>query len=168
MQSLNDKEKYQLKIAFFKAINFDTDFNECIDIAINNLENGITDKNIAILAGLDPNDHFEIKKYVELIIKEELIQNNDDKLTCAGKHLISLAEQYFNNSLKLNELDIILWKIGSKYNYPEWIIELACASEDTLDLNSDVSFFNERLHFVIDLWKTSDNISSFISLYKNE
>jgi hypothetical protein len=151
--------------AFFQGKFLDSGYAPCVDWALTELENGSTDKNVTILAGLNKNDYWEIKKYIEYIIGFELVDNNLNNENWAGKHIVELANKFNNKEMTIHELDEIIGKLYHRLNYPTWLTILSRNCEYANDIKVFEMPFQQELEYIRSLWEKCNTTEEFYKEY---
>jgi len=162
---MNKEEIQNIKNCFYRNKFFGDHYKECIDWAVTQLENENSQESICILAGLDPKDYWNIKKMIEEIINEELIDNQENNETWAGKYIVELSDRYLNKEITINDLDEIISKLYYKLNYPNWLDMLARNCEYATDIGPFQKPFNDELQYIIGIWMNSIDIREFRKKY---
>jgi hypothetical protein len=150
---------------FFRATFFNENYGECINWALKELEDGSEDENVMILAGLEKDNYWEIKKYIERIIKQELVRNKTNDENWAGKYILELANQYFNNRIGIMKMDVILSRLYYRLDCPDWLSTLTRNCEYATDSHLFEKPFEEELKYIADLWKENNTIIDFQKEY---
>lgn len=163
------QKKYRdLVNRFLEADFYGTDYSECINWAVDELSKGNENEDICILAGLEKNDYWEIRKYVERILSEEIPTDAFSQQTWAGKTICRMYDQYKSGSLDLTKLeqkiDTLYWRLG----YPNWLVMLARNCEYATDIDVFLRPFEEEFEYIAGLWRLSDDLSDFLQKYKRE
>ena len=129
-----DHKKQELTNHFFRSKFYGLPCGGCIDWAMSELEQGATDEDVQILAGLDATDYWEIKRYIEKIVGMELVESDYAHQNWAGKLIVELAEDYNSGAIGVVELDTIISKLYYKLGYPGSMTMLARNSEYATDV----------------------------------
>jgi len=157
---------YQALInAFFKAKFLDIGFQECVDWAVRQLDQNPNNMNVMILAGLEKNDYWEIKKYIEAIIGSELVDSSQSNENWAGKYLLELEHKFKEDQISIQKLDEILSKIYYRLDYPNWLVMLARNCEYATDVDAFMKPFLDELDYVCSIWRVSATIEEFNQKY---
>ena len=162
---MQNNKKRELINYFIEAKYMETNYECCINWAIGQIEKGIDNNDINILAGLNPDDYFELKKYIEKIINEEIVFDQNNIETWAGEVVVKNGEKYLRKEIDIFKLDEILTKLYYKTNYPFWLAMLARNCEYATDIKAFEKPFLDELNYIMDLWKNSFDLNDFNMKY---
>ena len=129
------------------------------------LEQGATDEDVQILAGLDATDYWEIKRYIEKIVGMELVESDYAHQNWAGKLIVELAEDYNSGAIGVVELDTIISKLYYKLGYPGWMTMLARNCEYATDIPAFTKPFQDELNYMAELWLRAEDLNDFNRKY---
>ncbi|MDC7127368.1 MAG: hypothetical protein PQJ46_17525 [Spirochaetales bacterium] len=160
--------KKELKQTYIEAQFFESAFEKSIEWAITQIENGTDDMNINILAGLEPNNYFEIKEYIENILDEELTVSKEDLEEWAGQYIIELKKLFIDQVIDIWKLDEKISRLYYKLDYPNWMVMLARNCEYATDVEPFEKPFEDELEYITELWTKYPEYSDFIENYKRE
>jgi hypothetical protein len=162
------KDHRDLVNRFLEADYFGSDYSACIDWALYELSKGHTAEDICILAGLEKNDHWEIKRYIERIVSEDIIGDAFWQQTWAGKAICRMYDQYRSGALNLSELEKKIDRLYVGLGYPLWLVMLARNCEYATDTDAFTKPFEEEFEYIASLWRISDDLGEFLQKYKRE
>jgi hypothetical protein len=160
-----NNENRKLVNAFIGAKYLNVNYEGCINWAIKQIEKGVDEDNINILAGLNPNNSWEIEEYIEKIIGEENVFEDNNIQTWAGEVVVKNGEKYFGKEIDIFELERILTELCYKLNYPDWLVMLSRNCEYATDIKSFEKPFLDELNYIMDLWKKSFDLNDFNKKY---
>lgn len=160
--------KKELKQSYIEAQFFESAFEKSIEWAITQIVNGTDDMNINILAGLEPNNYFEIKEYVEKILDEELNVSKEDLEEWAGQYIIELKKLFTDQVIDIWKMDEKISRLYYKLDYPNWMVMLARNCEYATDVEPFEKPFEDELEYITELWTKYPEYSVFIEHYKRE
>ncbi len=146
---------------YYQATYLDTNYINCINWAIEQIENGIDDTNINILAGLNPDNQTEVQEYIEKIIQKVIVPDDYDIETWAGKFIVLTGEKYLKNEIDISEFDEILSKLYYNLEYPHWMGMLSRNCEYATDIDGFKEPFLNELNCIMDSWRGSNNLEDF-------
>jgi len=153
---------------FLEADFFGSDYSECIRWAVDELANGCADEHVCVLAGLEKNDHWEVKRSIERIISEDIVGDAFSQQTWAGKAICRMYDQYRSGSLTLSELEHKIDTLYVRLDYPRWLVMLARNCEYATDIDLFMKPFEQELEYIAELWRTSDDLDDFLRIYRKE
>ena len=157
--------KKELKNLYIKAQFFKTSYERIIEWAMKQIEIGIDDMNINILAGLEPNHYFEVREYIEQILDEELNISKEDLEEWAGNYITEQKELFENEEIDIWKFDEKISKIYYKLDYPCWMHMLARNCEYSTDIDVFEKPFKNELDYITGLWAKYPEYTDFIKHY---
>ncbi len=157
--------KRELKLTFIEAQFFKSSFEKTIEWAMTQIENGVDDINVNILAGLNPNHYFEIKEYIEKILCVEMSISKADLEEWAGNYIIELKQLFDKKKIDIWKFDEKISQLYYKLNYPNWMVMLARNCEYSTDIKDFEKPFKEELEYITGLWTIYPEYSEFIKYY---
>lgn len=163
-----NKDHRDLVNRFLEADFFGSDYSACINWAFDELSKGHDAEDICILAGLEKDDHWEIKKRIERIISEDIIVDVFWQQTWAGKAICRMYDEYRSGVLNLSELEKKIYSLYWGLDYPSWLVMLSRNCEYATDMDSFAKPFEEEFEYIASLWRISDDLNEFLRKYSRE
>lgn len=155
----------ELKNLILELDLFNKDYSKIIEWAVKKIENNDYNDDICVLASLNKNETYEIRKTIENIIGENIKNNIENLSLMAGKKIYNLYLKYSNKEINLAEIEFYIGKFYLELNYPKWLFKLRSSLSIFLDFNLNEKEFEKEFSYISNLWKTSNSLNEFLSIF---
>ncbi|MCE9551757.1 MAG: hypothetical protein K8T91_00035 [Planctomycetes bacterium] len=158
----------QLQHAYYLLKHDDSQRQNCIDWAIDRLQQDQEGDDFDIVRLVSANRREDVLFSVEKIIKTYLgVSALDDQLA-AGKYIVSLHLAYKLNSETIDSLDKKFTTLYRRLDYPDWLVMLSRNCEYATDIADFLQPFEDEFDYVAGLWATANNLSDFEATYSRQ